>query len=153
MRRILLVNGPNLSTLGERQPDVYGRVTLGEIEAAVRRRGAELGVDVVCVQSNHEGALVDALEAERRSADGCIINPGGLSHTSVVLADALRAFGKPVVEVHLSNIFAREPFRRTSVCAEAAVAVIAGLGAAGYTVALDGLVTMLQDTTSEEATT
>jgi 3-dehydroquinate dehydratase-2 len=141
--RILLLNGPNLGSLGQREPDVYGSATLTDIEAAVTRRAAELGVEVVCLQSNHEGVLVDALESERGSADGCIINPGGLSHTSVVLADALRAFGKPVIEVHLSNIFAREQYRRTSVSAEAVAAVIAGLGARGYIVALDSLVTML----------
>ena len=153
MTRILLVNGPNLAALGERQPEIYGAATLAEIETAVTRRGAELGAEVRCVQSNHEGALVDVLEAERGRADGCIINPGGLSHTSVVLADALRAFGKPVIEVHLSNIFAREAYRRVSLCAEAAVAVISGLGARGYTVALESLVTMLEGRSSREETT
>jgi 3-dehydroquinate dehydratase-2 len=153
MRRILLVNGPNLAALGERQPDIYGAATLADIEAAVTRRGAALGAEVHCVQSNHEGALVDALEAERDRADGCIINPGGLSHTSVVLADALRAFGKPVIEVHLSNIFAREAYRRVSLCAEAAVAVISGLGAQGYMVALESLVTMLEGRPIQEDAT
>jgi 3-dehydroquinate dehydratase-2 len=144
MLRILVLNGPNLSTLGEREPEVYGSVTLHAIETAIEQQAAELGVAARCVQSNHEGTLVDTLEEERGSADGCIINPGGLSHTSVVLADAVRAFGHPVVEVHLSNIYAREPYRRISLCAEAASAVIAGLGAAGYSLALEGLVTMLR---------
>jgi len=153
VKRILLVNGPNLAALGERQPEIYGAATLTDIEAAVTRRGAALGAEVHCVQSNHEGALVDALEAERETADGCIINPGGLSHTSVVLADALRAFGKPVIEVHLSNIFAREAYRRVSLCAEAAVAVISGLGAHGYTVALESLVTMLEGRSIRENAT
>ena len=153
MTRILLLNGPNLATLGEREPDVYGQVTLAEIEASVQRRAAELGVTVTCVQSNHEGTLVDALEEERGRADGCIINPGGLTHTSVVLADAVRAFGKPVIEVHLSNILAREAFRRVSLCAEAAAGVITGLGARGYTLALDGLVTMIEASKPEERTT
>ena len=153
MIRILVLNGPNLATLGEREPDVYGQVTLAEIEATVQRRAAELGVTVACVQSNHEGALVDALEEERGRADGCIINPGGLTHTSVVLADAVRAFGKPVIEVHLSNILAREAFRRVSLCAEAAAGVITGLGARGYTLALDGLVTMIEAPKPEERPT
>src|SRR5438132_1385739 len=99
------------------------------------------------------GAVVDALEEERGRADGCIINPGGLTHTSVVLADAVRAFGKPVIEVHLSNILAREAFRRVSLCAEAAAGVITGLGARGYTLALDGLVTMIEAPKPEERPT
>ena len=143
MTRILVLNGPNLGTLGSREPEVYGTETLADIEAALRARAAELGVEIRLAQSNHEGAIVDLLEEERSRADGCIINPGGLSHTSVVLADAVRAFAHPVVEVHLSNIFAREPVRRVSLCAEAASAVITGLGARGYMLALDGLVGML----------
>jgi 3-dehydroquinate dehydratase-2 len=143
MTRILVLNGPNLGTLGSREPEIYGSDTLADIEAGLRRRAAELGVDIRLEQSNHEGALVDLLEEERARADGCIINPGGLSHTSVVLADALRAFVHPVVEVHLSNIFAREPVRRVSLCAEAAAAVISGLGPRGYMLAMDGLVGML----------
>jgi 3-dehydroquinate dehydratase-2 len=143
--RIVVLNGPNLGTLGTREPETYGTATLADIEAAVRRRAGELNVDVTWTQSNHEGALVDALEQERGAADGCIINPGGLSHTSVVLADAVRAFGKPVIEVHLSNIYAREAYRRVSLCAEAAAAVITGLGGFGYTLALEGLVTMIRE--------
>jgi 3-dehydroquinate dehydratase-2 len=141
--RILVLNGPNLGTLGSREPEIYGSDSLADIEAALRRRAAELTVDIRLEQSNHEGVLVDLLEDERALADGCIINPGGLSHTSVVLADAVRAFAHPVVEVHLSNIFAREPVRRISLCAEAAAAVIAGFGARGYVLAIDGLVGML----------
>jgi len=144
--RILVVNGPNLGTLGDREPEVYGTATLHDIESALSARAAELQVELTFAQSNHEGALVDILEAERHSAAGCILNPGGLSHTSVVLADAVRAFGKPVIEVHLSNIFAREAIRRVSLCAEAAAAVISGFGAQGYTLALDGLVTMVRRT-------
>lgn len=143
MTRILLLNGPNLGSLGERQTEVYGTTTLAEIEAAVQRRAGELGFEVRVAQSNHEGELVDILEAERTTADGCVINPGGLAHTSVVLADAVRAFGHPVVEVHLSNIYAREPYRRVSLCAEAAAASVVGLGAWGYVLALEGLARIL----------
>jgi 3-dehydroquinate dehydratase-2 len=153
MTRILVLNGPNLGTLGSREPEIYGTQSLADIEAALRERSAELGVDIRLAHSNHEGALVDLLEEERAVADGCIINPGGLSHTSVVLADALRAFAHPVVEVHLSNIFAREPLRRVSLCAEAATAVISGFGPRGYVLAIDGLVGMLASAGMKENTT
>jgi 3-dehydroquinate dehydratase II len=140
-----LLNGPNLGSLGDREPDIYGSVTLADIESAVRDRAAALGFEVRCEQSNHEGVMVDVLESERGRSAGCIVNPGGLTHTSVVLADALRAFGAPVVEVHLSNILAREPFRRVSLSAEAAVAVISGLGLNGYVLAVEGLAKLLED--------
>jgi 3-dehydroquinate dehydratase-2 len=154
MTRILVLNGPNLASLGRRDPQLYGSATLADIEARLRRRAAELGVELRCEQSNHEGVLIDLLEAERESAEGCIINPGGLSHVSVALADALRTFGRPVIEVHLSNIHAREPFRRTSLTAEAALGVITGLGADGYGLALDALARLLTPptTTDEEST-
>lgn len=145
MTRILLLNGPNLASLGEREPDVYGSVTLAHIEGAVRERAASLGLEVRCEQTNHEGAMVDLLEAERGRSAGCIVNPGGLTHTSVVLADALRGFDGPVVEVHLSNILAREPFRRVSLSAEAAVAVISGLGVHGYVLAVEGLAKLIEN--------
>jgi 3-dehydroquinate dehydratase II len=145
MTRILLLNGPNLASLGEREPEIYGSVTLAEIEAAVRDRAASLGLEVRCEQTNHEGAMVDVLEAERGRSAGCIVNPGGLTHTSVVLADALRGFGGPVVEVHLSNILAREPFRRVSLSAEAAVAVVAGFGLHGYVLAVEGLAKLVEN--------
>ena len=145
MTRILLLNGPNLASLGEREPEVYGSVTLAAIEAAVRARAETLGLDVRCEQTNHEGAMVDLIEAERGRSAGCIINPGGLTHTSVVLADALRGFGGPVIEVHLSNILAREPFRRVSLSAEAAAGVITGLGLHGYVLAVEGLAKLITD--------
>jgi 3-dehydroquinate dehydratase II len=145
MTRILLLNGPNLASLGEREPDVYGSVTLAQIEGAVRDRAAALGLEVRCEQTNHEGAMVDLLEVERGRSAGCIVNPGGLTHTSVVLADALRGFDGPVVEVHLSNILAREPFRRVSLSAEAAVAVISGLGVHGYVLAVEGLAKLIEN--------
>jgi 3-dehydroquinate dehydratase-2 len=145
MTRILLLNGPNLASLGEREPDVYGSVTLAEIEGAVRDGAAALGLEVRCEQTNHEGGMVDLLEAERGRSAGCIVNPGGLTHTSVVLADALRGFDGPIVEVHLSNILAREPFRRVSLSAEAAVAVISGLGVHGYVLAVEGLAKLIEN--------
>jgi len=152
MSRILLLNGPNLASLGEREPGIYGSITLREIETAVRSRAGELGLDVRCEQTNHEGAMVDLLESERGRSVGCIVNPGGLTHTSVVLADALRAFGAPVVEVHLSNILAREPYRRVSLSAEAAVAVITGLGLHGYVLAVEGLAKLLEDSPTKGST-
>jgi len=145
MTRILLLNGPNLASLGEREPEVYGSVTLAEIEAAVRDRAEALGLEVRCEQTNHEGAMVDLIEAERGHSAGCIVNPGGLTHTSVVLADALRGFDGPVVEVHLSNILAREPFRRVSLSAQASVAVISGLGLHGYVLAVEGLAKLIEN--------
>jgi 3-dehydroquinate dehydratase II len=145
MTRILLLNGPNLASLGEREPEIYGSVTLAEIEAAVQDRAASLGLEVRCEQTNHEGAMVDLIESERGSSAGCIVNPGGLTHTSVVLADALRGFDGPVIEVHLSNILAREPFRRVSLSAEAAVAVISGMGLYGYVLAVEGLAKLIED--------
>jgi len=141
--RILVLNGPNLATLGERQPELYGTVSLGDIESALQARATDRGIELRTAQSNHEGELVDILESEREFARGCIINPGGLAHTSVVLADAIRAFGHPTVEVHVSNIYAREPYRRVSLCSEAAIAVVSGLGAWGYVLAFDALARIL----------
>jgi 3-dehydroquinate dehydratase-2 len=141
--RILVLNGPNLATLGTRQPELYGSASLADIEAALMRRATTLDVELRFEQSNHEGELVDLLESERERADGCLLNPGGLAHTSVVLADAVRAFGRPVIEVHLSNIYAREPYRRISLCSEAARGVVSGLGPWGYVLGLDALARML----------
>lgn len=143
MTRILVLNGPNLATLGERQPELYGTVSLGDIESALLARATDRRIELRTAQSNHEGELVDILESEREFARGCIINPGGLAHTSVVLADAIRAFGHPTVEVHVSNIYAREPYRRVSLCSEAAIAVVSGLGAWGYVLAFDALARIL----------
>jgi 3-dehydroquinate dehydratase-2 len=134
--RILVLSGPNLATLGRRQPEIYGHTTLAEIHDELRRQAQTHGVELRCEQSNHEGALIDVLEEESGRSDACVLNPGGLAHTSIVLADAVRAFAGPVVEVHLSNILAREEYRRTSLVAAAANAVIVGAGAAGYGLAL-----------------
>jgi 3-dehydroquinate dehydratase-2 len=150
MTRILVVNGPNLSTLGSREPRLYGAATLADIEALVRERATQVGVILRLAQSNHEGELIDILEAERARADGCVINPGALSHTSIALADALRAFERPVVEVHITNVFAREPERRVLVTAAACVGVIAGIGAHGYVLALDAILGILRGSTMAE---
>ena len=140
--RILLVNGPNINMLGRRDPSLYGTTTLAEIEAAAAARGAEVGAEVVCFQSNHEGAIVDFLQA---GSDGIILNGGALSHYGLSLRDALVDTGLPVVEVHLSNIHARERWRSRSVTAEVAKGSIAGLGWRGYLYAVDYLVEMLKE--------
>ena len=136
--RILLVNGPNLNTLGSRQPDIYGTATLAEIVERCRKVAAQAGADVVDVQSNHEGSIIDFLQ-QHADADGAIINPGGLAHTSVVLRDAVAACRFPVVEVHISDITTREPFRRHSYLADVTAHQVIGRGAAGYEEALQWL--------------
>lgn len=137
MARLLLVNGPNLNLLGQREPAVYGSTTLPEIESACARLAAELGHELVCFQSNAEHALVDRVQAAAaEGVDGAIINPGGYTHTSVALRDALLATGLPFIEVHLSNIKAREPFRHHSYFSDIARGVIMGLGPLGYELAI-----------------
>ena len=143
--RILLVNGPNINMLGRRDPSLYGTTTLAEIEAAATARGAEVGAEVACFQSNHEGAIIDFLQAEGSGSDGIILNGGALSHYGLSLRDALVDTGLPVVEVHLSNIHARERWRSRSVTAEVAKGSIAGLGWRGYLYAVDYLVEMLKE--------
>lgn len=142
--KILVLNGPNLNLLGTREPHVYGTTTLAEIERDLTAAGAELGVTVECVQSNHEGVLIDRIQAALGDADGILINAGAYSHTSLALRDALAAVAIPYAEVHLSNIFAREPERRHSMLAGGARAVLCGFGAPGYTLALRGLVAALR---------
>lgn len=138
--RIAVLNGPNLNLLGTREPAIYGTVTLADIERRLSEVAGELGVQVSFFQSNHEGALIDAIQGLRGSAEGAIINAGAYSHTSLAIRDAFAAVAVPYVEVHLSNIFAREPERRHSVLAATARAVVCGLGAYGYELALRGLV-------------
>jgi len=136
--RILVVHGPNLNLLGSREPDVYGRETLSDINTALAGQAAAGGAQLITFQSNHEGDLIDRVQAARSEAVSfIIINPGGFTHTSIALRDALAAVAIPFVEVHLSNIHAREPFRRHSCFSDIAVGVICGLGGHGYRLALD----------------
>lgn len=137
--RVLVVHGPNLNTLGQREPEIYGRATLAEINQRLSEHAAALNAEIRAFQSNHEGALIDFLQAEAAQAAGIIINAGGLTHTSVSLRDALAGTGKPAVEVHLSNIYAREPFRHTSLLTPVCKGLIVGLGWRGYIFALEAV--------------
>jgi 3-dehydroquinate dehydratase-2 len=139
MPRILVLHGPNLDALGTREPEIYGRDSLDDINLRLTRLGHELGCEVECLQSQHEGVLIEALHRARGTCQGVLLNPAGLTHTSVALGDAIRAAGVPVVEVHLSNPSAREPFRHRSLTAGAALGVVQGFGAASYELALRGL--------------
>ncbi len=139
--RIDVVNGPNLNLLGTREPAIYGRTTLAELEAKLVGIGRTLTIDVECFQSNHEGALIDRVqEAASAGTCGIVINPAGLTHTSVALRDALLSVGVPFVEVHISNVYAREEFRHGSLLRDAAVGSVVGLGVRGYEYALRALV-------------
>jgi 3-dehydroquinate dehydratase-2 len=140
---IVVLHGPNLNLLGTREPDIYGRTTLREIDAGLVAYGAELGLAVETFQSNHEGTLVDRVQQARDRAAGLIVNAGGLTHTSVSLRDAISAVKLPAVEVHLSNLYAREEFRHHSFLAPVCIGQIAGLGAIGYRLALEALAQLL----------
>lgn len=137
---VLVLNGPNLNLLGSREPAVYGRERLVDIDARLERLAAELGVGVECHQHNSEGELIDALHAAPGRCQGVVFNPGAYAHTSYALRDAVSAIALPVVEVHLSNVFAREPFRHKSVIAPVAWGTLSGLGSLGYELALRALV-------------
>jgi 3-dehydroquinate dehydratase-2 len=141
--RIAVLNGPSLNLLGTREPDIYGRDTLGDIERRVRTVAEELGAEVEFAQRNGEGELIECIHTLGGRAEGALINAGAYSHTSVAIRDAFAAVNVPFVEVHLSNIFAREPERRTSALASGALAVLSGFGALGYELALRGLVAKL----------
>ncbi|MBB4659858.1 type II 3-dehydroquinate dehydratase [Parvularcula dongshanensis] len=135
---VAVLNGPNLNLLGEREPDIYGRTTLGEIESACKKACDAKGIDLTFAQTNGEGALIDLVQAAR-AGDGIVINPGGYTHTSVALRDALSACPCPVIELHLSNPAAREDFRHRSLTAPVVTGIVAGFGADGYTLALNAL--------------
>ena len=140
---ILVLHGPNLNLLGIREPRLYGNDSLGMIDERLVARAAQQDVTLSCFQSNHEGALVDRIQAARTEADGIIVNAGAYTHTSIALRDALLSTAIPFVEVHLSNIHGREPFRHRSLLADKAVGVICGFGASSYLLALDGLCNVL----------
>ena len=142
MKSILILHGPNLNLLGTREPGVYGNWTLDDINKALTSNAVELGVQVRCFQSNHEGALIDALHEAREWADGIVFNPGAYTHTSVALRDAISAIEIPVVEVHLSNVYAREPFRHKSLLAPVCLGKIAGFGWRSYLLGLQALADM-----------
>lgn len=144
MLRILVINGPNLNLLGRREPDVYGTATLDDIESMVAEHAAGLGVDVSFFQSNHEGAIIDRLHEAIGACDGVVLNPGAYTHYSYAIRDAISAIGIPVVEVHLSDISAREDFRRVSVTGPVCIAQIAGLGPRSYLEGLESLVSRLR---------
>ncbi|MFM7754191.1 MAG: type II 3-dehydroquinate dehydratase [Cyanobium sp.] len=148
--RVLLLNGPNLNLLGLREPGLYGASTLAQIEAALTEQAATLQVELACFQSNHEGELVDRIHAARGQVDGILINAGAYTHTSIALRDALLGVAIPYVELHLSNVHAREPFRHHSYLADKALGVICGFGAASYSLALQGLVQALQIATASQ---
>jgi 3-dehydroquinate dehydratase-2 len=141
MPKIWVLNGPNLNLLGTREPAVYGKATLADVEAACRQAAKAHGADVEFRQSNHEGALIDWLHEAGRSPDslGVILNAGAYTHTSVALHDAIKAIATPVIEVHLSNVHAREPFRQHSYLSPACAGIVVGFGISGYALAIDGL--------------
>ena len=143
-RRIQIINGPNLNLLGLREPDIYGRETLADIEKNCAGLARELGLECGFFQSNHEGRIIDRIQQARETADGIIINPGAFTHTSIAILDALNAFEGPVIEVHLSNIHRREAFRHKSFVSLRADGVLAGFGAQGYQLALRRMAAILQ---------
>lgn len=142
--KILVLHGPNLNLLGTREPEIYGSMTLGDLNTRLIELGKEFGAELKCFQSNHEGALIDALQDAQTWADGVVFNPGGYTHTSVALRDAISGIGLPVIEVHLSNVYAREEFRHISLISAVCKGKIVGLGWRSYTLALRALTEMFE---------
>jgi 3-dehydroquinate dehydratase-2 len=145
MAKILVLHGPNLNMLGTRQPEIYGTITLEQINDRLRRLAGSLGCEVEAFQSNSEGELIDLIQKNGAASDGLIVNLGAYTHYSVALRDAIAGLAKPTIEVHISNIYAREPFRHTSVTAPVCRGMISGLGWRGYLLALEALAALLQD--------
>ena len=143
--KILVLHGPNLNLLGIREPEIYGSMMLGDINSKLIEVAREFGVELKCFQSNHEGALIDALHDAREWADGVVFNPGGYTHTSIALRDAITSVGLPVVEVHLSNVYGREEFRQASKISAVCIGKIVGFGWRSYELGLRALIDLLRD--------
>ena len=141
---VLVIHGPNLNMLGKREPELYGKATLDEINASLEKLGQRLGLAVEAFQSNHEGAIVDRIQDAALTQKGLIINPAAYTHTSIAIRDALLLLDIPVIEIHISNIYKREPFRHKSVISDVVTAQIAGFGVRGYSMALEALAKMIQ---------
>lgn len=144
MAKVLVLNGPNLNMLGTREPEIYGKTTLKDIDDMLKKRGAEAGITVDCFQSNHEGALVDKIQAANHNYDYIIFNAAAFTHYSIAIRDAVAAIDVPVIEVHISNIHQREKFRHTSVIAPVAIGQICGLGIESYLAALEAVIYKLK---------
>ncbi len=145
--KVLIIHGPNLNMLGKRETDIYGKSTLDEINADLIKTGENAGLSVEAFQSNHEGAIVEKIQQAVDGYSGLIINPAAFTHTSIAIRDALLLLDMPTIELHISNIYKREPFRHTSMISDVATAIIAGFGASGYTMALEAIIRMIRSDT------